>query len=543
MQLHGKNILAGKQSAAGQATLRAINPANGAQLDPAYHEASESEIIAAVAAAAEAACVYARLAPSLRSDLLRAIGREIVALGDRLIDRCCAETGLPPGRIVFERGRTVGQLEMFADLIDEGSWVDARIDTARPERAPLPRPDLRRMLRPLGPVAVFGSSNFPLAFSVAGGDTASALAAGNPVVVKAHPSHPGTSELVGEAIGRAVSALSLPPGVFSLLHGAGHEVGRMLIQQPAIRAVGFTGSAAGGRALYDIAAARPEPIPVFAEMGSTNPVFVLPQALAERREEIAAGLVASATLGVGQFCTQPGLVFGLASSDFTSLIEAAVRAFAEAPGGTMLSAQICRRYRAGVKRLAETHGVVEVFPGRQDDAADNGRAGPADGPEDAASHGGSAAFVTSGTEFLSRRVLHQEVFGPATLFVEAQSRTQLLQLAGALEGQLTATVHGTDADLQEYAELRDALSENAGRLIWNGFPTGVEVCHAMHHGGPYPATTAEQFTSVGSAAILRFARPICYQNAPDAALPPELQRGNPRGIQRLLDGRFTREPG
>lgn len=547
MGLHGRNILGADLSAAGKQTLRATNPASGTPLEPPYYEATEQEIEIAVAAAARASKQYALFAPTARAEFLRCIGQEIVALGDTLVDRCCAETGLPRGRIVSERGRTVAQLGLFADLIEEGSWVDARIDTALPERAPLPRPDLRRMLRPLGPVAVFGSSNFPLAFSVAGGDSASAFAAGNAVVVKAHPSHPGTSELVGEAIRRAVARLALPPEVFSLLHGASHRVGEILIRQPALRAVGFTGSATGGRALHEVAAARAVPIPVFAEMGSTNPVFLLPGALVERSEEIAAGIAASATLGAGQFCTQPGLVFGLASEEFSTLIDATVRALADAPGGTMLSEPISRRYRDGVERLSATQGLVKVFPPSQGGALD-ARGVPdtntpaAEVPE-TATFGRTAAFVTDATEFLSNRELHREVFGPVTLFVRAESTARLLQLIQALDGQLTATLHATEADLQEYGELPAALSDKVGRLIWNGFPTGVEVCHAMHHGGPYPATTAEHFTSVGSAAILRFARPICYQNLPDAALPAELQRANPRAVQRLLNGRYTRDPG
>ncbi|TVQ37593.1 MAG: aldehyde dehydrogenase (NADP(+)) [Spirochaetaceae bacterium] len=521
------NLINGTLSAEGKAAYCAVNPATGTELRPSFRDATEEELRAAVQAADNASSRYADIDPGRRAQFLRRIAERIVALGDTLVERCVAETGLPAVRIVSERGRTAAQLTMFADLIDEGSWVEARIDRALPERQPQPRPDLRRMLRPLGPVAVFGASNFPLAFSVAGGDTASALAAGNAVVVKAHPSHPGTSELVGEAVRGAAAELDLPPGVFNLLHGQSHSVGMLLVQEGPLRAVGFTGSAAGGRALFDIAAARPQPIPVFAEMGSTNPVFLLPGALGRRDDSIAEGLAASTTLGVGQFCTKPGLVFGVESPEFSALIRAAASHLADIPAGTMLSAAICARYRDGVRRLSE--------------AADEARANSTV-VETGNTLGRPSAFVTTAARFLEQPWLQQEVFGPVTLFVQAGTRSELLQAAAVLEGQLTATIHGTEEDLQEYADLLVVLSRTAGRIICNGFPTGVEVCHAMHHGGPYPATTDARFTSVGSAAIARFVRPVCYQNTPDAALPPELQRANPRGILRVVDGSYTREP-
>ncbi len=530
LELHGKNIIGGTLSAEGDFSFRAMDPAGDSELDPTFTQATAAEVAAAVTAAEGAARQYARCEPGRRAAFLRRIGDEIVALGDALVGRCSAETGLPAARIVSERGRTVAQLAMFAELIEQGWWLEARIDTARPERRPLPRPDLRRMLQPLGPVAVFGASNFPLAFSVAGGDSASALAAGNPLVVKAHPCHPGTSELVGEAIRRAAAELDIPAGVFSLLHGQSPATGQTLVQQEALRAVGFTGSAAAGRALFDIAAARRQPIPLFAEMGSVNPVFLLPGALAERGDEIAHGLVASATLGVGQFCTKPGLVFGVQSPQFSALIEAAASKLADVPESPMLSAAICRRYRDGLQRLAATSALSEVA------------GGPHTASTTEAVLGRAGAFVTSAAALLADQALQQELFGPVTIFVQAASAAEMLQAASALEGQLTATIHATGADLQQNAELLEVLEQKAGRVICNGFPTGVEVCHAMHHGGPYPATTDARFTSVGSAAIARFARPVCYQDLPDAALPPELQRANPRGILRLVDGVYTSEP-
>ena len=530
VELHGKNIIGGALSADGDSSFRALDPATATELCPSFTQATADEIAAAVTAAEGAAREYAQCGPERRASFLRRIGDEIVALGDALVGRCSAETGLPAARIISERGRTVAQLAMFAELIEQGWWLEARIDTARPERRPQPRPDLRRMLQPLGPVAVFGASNFPLAFSVAGGDTASALAAGNPVVVKAHPCHPGTSELVGEAIRRAAAELSMPAGVFSLLHGQSHATGQTLVQQDPLRAVGFTGSAAAGRALMGIAAARRQPIPVFAEMGSANPVFLLPGALAERGDAIAQGLAASATLGVGQFCTKPGLVFGVRSPQFSALMEAAASKLADLPESPMLSAAICKRYRDGVQCLAAMPALSVVAGGS--DAARNTEA----------VLGRASAFVTSAAAVLADPALQQELFGPVTIFVQAGSAAEMLQAAAALEGQLTATIHATEADLQQNSELLALLEQKAGRVICNGFPTGVEVCHAMHHGGPYPATTDARFTSVGSAAIARFARPVCYQDLPDAALAPELQRANPRGILRLVDGAYTRDP-
>lgn len=508
---------------------RATNPATGEELEPAFQNPSEHEIGAAVQAAAEATHSVRRLDAAKRAALLRCIGEEIMALGDTLIDRCNLETALPAARLQSERGRTVSQLNMFADLIEEGSWVDARIDTANPGREPLPKPDVRRMLIPIGPVAVFCASNFPLAFSVAGGDTASALAAGNAVVVKAHSSHPGTAELVGTAIAAAIDAEGLPQGLFSLLHGSGRTAGISLVRNPAVKAVGFTGSRTGGRALFNAAASRPEPIPVYAEMGSINPVFVLNGALRERSDDIAAELKGSVTLGVGQFCTNPGLVVGMESPEMEQFVGTVRELIRSAPGETMLNTKIRNAYEDGVTRLTAAAGV------RKEGASTSG----ADATRNEAA---AAVFSTDADTFCSNAALAEEVFGPSTLVVKGKTKEDLLKIADRMEGHLTATIHGTEEDLRENADLIDLLERKVGRLIFNGFPTGVEVCHAMNHGGPYPATTDLHFTSVGTTAIYRFSRPVCYQGFPDQALPPELQNDNPRGILRIVDGRYTREP-
>ncbi len=480
-------------------------------------DATLADISTAVSNAADAAPAYAALTPAARAAFLEKIAEELLALGDPLIETAQRETNLPRPRLEGERGRTVGQLRLFASVVREGSWVDARIDPALPSRQPLPRPDVRRVLQPLGPVAVFGASNFPLAFSVPGGDTASALAAGNPVIAKAHPAHPATSELAATALARAVAACGLPPGVFSLVHGAAPEVSLALVRHPLLAAVAFTGSERAGRALFDAAATRPRPIPVFAEMSSLNPVFVLEKALQERGASIAEGLAASFTLGVGQFCTKPGIVFGVAAPEWTAFADTlATRARAVAPA-TMLHPGIAENFARGLAHLRDVEWLSTT---------------------PAAAH---VARVSAAT-FLARPDLAHELFGPFTLLVTARDAAELRTLAAALDGQLTATLHGTPDDLTAAADLIALLSTRAGRLLCNGFPTGVEVTHAMHHGGPYPATTDARFTSVGTAAILRFARPVCYQNFPDPLLPPALQNANPLGLLRQLDGKPTREP-
>jgi NADP-dependent aldehyde dehydrogenase len=525
--LHGKSLIAGEPLQAGARSFQAVSPLTSQPLEPAFQECSLPDVDRALEQADAAFMIYRRITAEARAAFLEKIADEISALGDMLLERARAETGLPLDRLAGERARTMNQLRLFATVVREGSWVDARIDTALPDRQPVPRPDLRRMLLPIGPVIVFGSSNFPLAFSVAGGDTASALAAGNPVIVKAHRAHPGTSELVATAVNRAVEACDLPAGVFTMLHGSGTEIGIALVRHPLARAAGFTGSRHAGRSLFDAANARPDPIPVFAEMSSLNPVFILPGALRERAPQIAEGLRTSVTMGVGQFCTKPGLVFGLGGSDlqiFAGVLAEKISATAPA---TMLHPGICRSFHDGVEAVEKLPGVVLLA--ESDTAPDPDR-----------TQGEAVVFATDAENFLKQPQLQEEVFGPFTLIVDAQGVQDLVAIARQLEGQLTATIHGTAEDLLDAAELVQVLERKAGRLLFNSFPTGVEVSPAMHHGGPYPATTDVRFTSVGTAAIQRWVRPVCYQNFPMTALPPELQDANPRRLMRLINSELTR---
>jgi len=516
--LTGKNLIAGEPVDAGAGDFAA-----GGEL-ARFEEASSGHVDAAVDAAVSAFDEYRRLPADARASFLDRIAAEIET-NDDLVEAAHVETALPVARLSGERSRTAGQLRMFATLVREGSWVDARIDRALPARTPLPRPDIRRMLIPIGPVAVFGASNFPLAFSVAGGDTASALAAGCPVVVKAHPAHPATSEIAGRAIIAAADASGIPSSVFSLLQSTRNDIARSLVQHPGIKAVGFTGSLRAGRALFDAAAARPQPIPVYAEMGSVNPVFILPGALAERAASIAGGLKDSVTLGIGQFCTNPGLTIGLGDERFDTFVLQFDALMRVAPAGTMLTPAMCRSYETGVQRLS---GIEGVSTRRSATVAPESQALP-------------SLFVTDAVVFLRHHEMGEELFGPSTTVVRCGSREELERVAWQLEGQLTATIHGTPADLEEYASLVSILEQKAGRLIVNGFPTGVEVCPSMQHGGPYPATTDSRSTSVGTAAINRFARPVAYQNFPESLLPPELRDGNPRRIWRLVDGGLTKD--
>jgi alpha-ketoglutaric semialdehyde dehydrogenase len=526
MELHGKSIIGGKATTStGPRTFHGVNAATGEQLTPVFHEATPADADRAMELAAAAFETYRNLPPDAISGFLERAADEIMNLGDELIRRANAETALPEARLTGERARTVGQLRMFAGIVREGSWVEATIDHAAPDRKPAPKPDLRRMLTPLGPVVVFGASNFPLAYSVAGGDTASALAAGNPVVVKAHPAHPGTSELVGRAIQAAAEATGMPAGVFSLVQGASTDIGLHLVRHPAAKAVGFTGSLGGGRALFNAAAARPEPIPVYAEMGSTNPVFILPGALQKNGAAIAEGLVQSVTLGVGQFCTNPGMVFGCEGTNWDALVERVKQLAAGVAPGVMLHQGIADRFQSGAGRMQGTPGVSVAAKSAAEAA--KGRA-PA------------MIFSTDARTFSQQPVLREEVFGPATLLVHCGSTETLEEIARSLDGQLTAAIHGTDEDLAKHRTLVDILRQKAGRLIFNQFPTGVEVCASMVHGGPYPATTDSRTTSVGAFAIKRFARPVAFQNFPDASLPPELRNQNVRGIWRLVDNQMTK---
>jgi len=516
--LTGKNLIAGQpvDSADGRFTASGIGAV--------FEEASSVHVDRALEAAAHASRDYRQVAPERRAEFLDRMAEAIERAGD-LLEVANAETSLPLERLAGERARTTGQLRLFANLVREGSWVDARIDRALPDRKPLPKPDIRRMLIPIGPVTVFGASNFPLAFSVAGGDTASALAAGCPVVVKAHPAHPATSEIAARAVIEAAAAAGMPPGVFALIQSTRNDVAIALVQHPRTRAVGFTGSLRAGRALFDAAARRPDPIPVYAEMGSVNPVFLLPAALAERAEAIAEGLVASVTLGVGQFCTNPGVVVGLASESFDRFVRRLEELVRDARPGTMLYPALLQSYEAGVRRLGALDGTTMV----RSSAGGSGQ-------ESCAL---PSLFDTTAKAFLRHRELSEEVFGPSTVVVRCGSREEMEAVALRLEGQLTATLHGTDADLAAHAWLVAILEDKAGRLLVNGFPTGVEVCASMQHGGPYPATTDSRATSVGTAAIQRFVRPVAYQNFPQSSLPAELKDANPRRIWRLVDGAMT----
>ncbi len=527
--LTGSNFIGPRESRAGAVSFHACDPATGRGLEPAFAEATPGEVDEAARAAEAAFEAFAGVPPPRRAAFLHAVAGHIVALGEALLERAQAETALPRPRLEGERARTASQARLFADLLGEGSWVDARIDRAQPDRKPVPKPDLRRLLVPLGPVAVFGASNFPLAFSVAGGDTVSALAAGCPVVVKAHPAHPGTSELAARAILAAAAETGMPDGAFSMVHGPSPAVGQALAAHPAIQAVGFTGSFRGGRALFDAAARRAQPIPVFAEMGSANPVFLLPDALATRGEEIAKALAASVTLGCGQFCTNPGLAF-VAPSDAAGGFVARLGALlAESPAGTMV--------HAGIKAAYETEMLaVAAIPGVALAARASGH-----GPN-TATEAQAALLVADAPVVAAHERLGEEIYGPVTLAVRCSSKEELLSAARRLRGHLTATVHATERDLAAFPELLPLLARKAGRVVLNGFPTGVEVTHAMHHGGPWPATTDPRATSVGTAAILRFARPVSFQDVPPSLLPEELRDANPRGIFRLVDGRLTKDP-
>ncbi|HEX5284001.1 MAG TPA: aldehyde dehydrogenase (NADP(+)) [Bryocella sp.] len=521
------SIIEGAPQTGNGVRFHAVDPSRGEPIEPAFVSAGRDEVARAAEAAAAAAPAFAALAGRERAQFLRTIADELTADGGAIVARAQQETGLPRPRLEGELARTTGQLRLFADVAEEGSWVDARIDEVMPERKPLPRSDLRSMLRPIGPVAVFGASNFPLAFSVAGGDTASALAAGNPVIVKAHPAHPGTSELAGRAIARAVEKSELPRGVFALLFDSGVDVGVALVQHPVIQAVAFTGSASGGQALMKLAAARPQPIPCYAEMGSTNPLFVLPGALRERGAELAKGLQTSFTLGSGQFCTKPGLVF-VPQQDADEFLDALRSSVSALGAHGMLTPSIAERYNAAVTQRRGA-GTAEWVAGFDGEAAGQGAAG------------GAAVFSVPLSEFVANHELEEEIFGPTTLLIHYGSAKDLVDVAKELHGHLTATIHGTEDDLRDAAELIRVLETKVGRLLFNGYPTGVEVCHAMVHGGPFPATSDSRTTSVGTRAITRFARPVCYQDFPDAALPMELQRRNPVGIQRMLNGKYARE--
>lgn len=504
MTITGHLLLGSREVWGEQGTFQAIDPASGELLLPAFSSAGEIEVEQACALAAAAFTSFRQTTPQLRADFLDKIALNILDLGDELIDRAASESGLPRARLEGERGRTVNQLRLFSALVRSGTWLGVRVDRALPERTPLPRPDLRLRHVGIGPVAVFGASNFPLAFSVAGGDTASALAAGCPVVLKGHPAHPGTSELVGRAIQQAVVDCGLHEGVFSLLAGPSVQLGASLVADPRIKAVGFTGSRAGGLALMGIAAARKEPIPVYAEMSSINPVILLPGALNARADSVAKNFVNALVMGAGQFCTNPGLVLAIDGPGLDAFVDAAAAAVAAAPASTMLTPGIHAAYASKLAKLIAHPALQRSERGMEGSGPNRCQA---------------AVLVIDSQAFLSDAVWQDEVFGAASVIVRCTDLAALHEVVASLEGQLTATLHLEDTDSDMASALLPALEEKVGRIIVNGFPTGVEVAGAMVHGGPFPATSDARMTSVGTLAIARFLRPVCYQDIPDALLP------------------------
>lgn len=521
MELAGK-MLIGQQAVQGSRdSIYAINPASNERLEPGYAGGDQTHVEHACALAWEAFDAYRETSLAQRARFLEAIAEHIEAIGDVLIERAMAESGLPEARLQGERGRTCGQLRLFAQTVRAGEWLDVRIDPALPDRSPMPRADLRQRHIALGPVVVFGASNFPLAFSVAGGDTASALAAGCPVIVKAHSAHPGTGELVGRAIQAAVKQCGLPEGVFSLMFGSGREVGQALVTDPRIKAVGFTGSRRGGEALMKAAQARPEPIPVYAEMSAVNPVFPLPDALSSNAAALGQAFIGSLNMGAGQFCTNPGLVVALKGADLDAFVASAAQAVQASGTQTMLTPGIYEAYESSVNALVHHERATQLAQGQRSDRPNQCQTG---------------LFMASAEDFLADASLQHEVFGATSLIVACDDAAQLQQVAEHLEGQLTATLLMADEDLGAARALLPTLERKAGRILVNGWPTGVEVCDAMVHGGPFPATSDSRTTSVGTAAIKRFLRPVCYQDLPDALLPEALKTENSLGLNRLVSG-------
>lgn len=521
MQLNG-TLFIGQQQIVGQAEpFYAVNPADNQKLEPAFGGATIEQVDQACQLAADVFDHYRNTDLQVRATFLETIAQQIEAIGEPLILRAMQETGLPRARLEGERARTCGQLRLFANKVRQGEWLDVRIDSALPERQPLPRQDIRQQQIAVGPVAVFGASNFPLAFSVAGGDTASALAAGCPVIVKAHSSHPGTSELVAQAIQLAVKICQLPEGVFSLLQGRGHHLGTRLVGHSAIKAVGFTGSRGGGMSLMQVAQNRAEPIPVYAEMSSINPVILLEHALSQNPVGLAQSFVQSLTFSAGQLCTNPGLVIAIKSQALTEFKEAAAQAIEKIAAQTMLSPSIYQHYEKTVAVIAEQAGTQLTAQGQKAQSDNQGQA---------------FLFHVPAAEFMRNLKLQTEAFGATSLIVECDDFAQVQQVLKLVEGQLTITLHMLDADLSHAQTLLPVLERKAGRILVNGWPTGVEVCDAIVHGGPFPATSDSRTTSVGTAAMLRFLRPVCYQNFPEGLLPTPIQHKNPLHLSRLIDG-------
>ncbi|WP_353718148.1 aldehyde dehydrogenase (NADP(+)) [Dyadobacter sp. 676] len=524
--IQGRNFIGYALSAEGGRQFKAYVPVTDTYLPETFQCATVEEVNKTMQLAEKAFDSYSRVPAYDRADFLIAITEEIMALGDQLLERANQETGLPIARLQGERARTINQLTQFAELLREGSWVEAAIDTAQPERPPVPKPDIRKMLVPIGPVVIFGSSNFPFAYSVAGVDSGPALAAGNPVVVKAHPAHPGVSDLTAQAIVRAAKRTGMPEGTFSMLYDDGFEVGTALVKHPATKAVGFTGSYKGGMALYRLAREREEPIPVYAEMGSVNPIVVLPRYLKNNAEQLGKTLAGSVSLGAGQFCTNPGLVFITKSEGLETFQNSYKSEILNTPAATMLTAGICKNYnKLRAEALEQTNvtalAISDIRPEGENQAE-------------------ASIALVSGKDFIENPKLHEEVFGPFSLLVVCEDTGELYEAISHLKGQLTATLIAEEAEVAEYPEIVRQLAKISGRFIMNGVPTGVEVCPSIHHGGPFPATADSKFTSVGRHSILRFVRPQSYQNWPDSLLPDELKNGNPLNIFRLVDNVLTK---
>lgn len=520
----GKNYIGNQLSAKGTKTYTTFNPQTNTENSFVFTEATSAEINQAAELAADAFQTYSKKSGKEKASFLKAIAEEIENLGDELIDVYTSETGLPEGRAKGECGRTVGQLRAFATHVEEGSWVEATIDTAQPERQPIPKVDLRKMNVPLGPIVVFGASNFPLAYSTAGGDTAAALASGCPVIVKSHPMHAGTGELVASAIIKAAEKTGMPTGVFSNLNSSGIEVGQELVKHPNVKGVGFTGSIRGGRALFDLAAQREEPIPVFAEMGSINPVVILPEVLQTKATDWAKTYAGSITLGSGQFCTNPGLLLAIKGDGLNEFTKILAEEIVKIEPSCMLHPTIVGAYNSNKSKVISQEGI-EVLADYSGDSKSN--------------YGRQVVSKVDGTTFLANPTLHQEVFGPFSLVVECDNTAQLEQILAKLEGQLTGTIIGTDTELSSNSGVVSALQNRVGRIIFNGVPTGVEVCPSMQHGGPYPASTDSRFTAVGVDSIKRWVRPFSFQSWPNTLLPNELKNENPLTILRNVNGEKT----
>ena len=524
--LTGKNFIGNKLSSSGNVTFQTFNPELNKKNDQIFYEASNGEIEESVDLAKNAFEDYKKTSPNERSKFLNSIADEILSISDELLEVYCAETGLPAGRSRGELKRTVGQLRSFADLVLDGSWVEASIDTAIPEREPIPKPDLRKMMMPLGPVVVFGASNFPLAYSTAGGDTASALAAGCPVIVKSHPMHAGTGEIVASAIISAAKKNNMPNGVFSNLNSKDISVGVQLVNHPNVKAVGFTGSLKGGRSIYDLASKRDIPIPVFAEMGSTNPIIIMPAKIKNDYEDLAVKFAKSITVGSGQFCTNPGMIISIKGNELNRFIESLSLELKKIEPSCMLHPNILEAYNSNANQTISNKDV-EIF--YQSDLINK---------ENYPKH--ILATVDSNT-FIQNRNLHHEVFGPFSLIIKCNDMNDLRKVIFSIQGQLTGTIIGEKDEIYQNKDLIDLLGSRVGRIIFDGVPTGVEVCPSMLHGGPYPATTDSRFTAVGTNSIQRWVRPFSFQDFPDELLPDELKNNNPLNIKRTVNGVITRK--